>query len=140
MPDITASELHARSQGWAQQRKTGDELSRHKVQQLASVLFDIDLEIEDGFRFDLHNNTVRISRRPEIYLQGATEKAIIECLGCDIHPAIEASPARLEERRNRVLATNCVTMVVTGDPSEEGILNLCLGLKEAFQIKETLYG
>ncbi|KAF2253261.1 hypothetical protein BU26DRAFT_547790 [Trematosphaeria pertusa] len=56
-------------------------ISPDKVQRLASVLFDIHLEIEDGFRFVVHNNTVRISPRPEIYLQGAAEKAIIECLG-----------------------------------------------------------
>lgn len=115
-------------------------ISPDKVQRLASVLFDIHLEIEGGFRFVVYNDTVRISPRPEINLQGATGKAIIECLGCEIHRAIEASPARSEERRNGILATNCVTMVVTGDPSEESILNLCLGLKEAYQIKETLYG
>lgn len=114
-------------------------ISPNKLQRVALSLFNIHLETEGNLRYIIYNDSVRISG-PEIKLQGVTEKDIIDYLGFKIHWAVEASPARLEEKSNGLLATNCITLSVASDCYAVGFLHIILGLKEAFEIKEMLYG
>jgi hypothetical protein len=110
-----------------------------KTERLAFGLFGVHLETEGALQCAVYDSGVRMVPRPKIGLQGATDHAILTYLGPEIHLAIEASPIRMEEKRHGILTTNYVTLVITSDPTAGSMLNLNLGLEEAYQLKKKLY-
>ena len=111
----------------------------NKIQHLAMRLFSVHLEIENGFRYVILKDGVRLLPRPSLVIQGADEVAVRTELGGDVGQAISLSPTRREEIKQAILATWCVTMEISSNPEEDGVLNLNLGEDEGHQIRKTLF-
>jgi hypothetical protein len=111
----------------------------NKVQHIARELFGTNLEIDGNIWYVIQENGGRLLPGPELHLQGAQDKAINKLLGNNVSSAIKGSPIRREEVREAILATSCVTLIITRSPQEGAVLNLNLEIGEGFRIKRTLF-
>ena len=111
----------------------------NKIAYLATELFGVHIEIDGGFRYVNLGNGVRLLPQQALAIQGGRDGAITTLLGLVISKAINVSPARKEEMSQAILVTRCVTMEITSNPDEEGVLNLNLGQDEGYRVKEALF-
>ncbi|CAN9208220.1 unnamed protein product [Alternaria alternata] len=111
----------------------------NKVQYLATELFGVHVESDAGLWYLILENGVRVLPQNEVVLQGGKEKAIEKLLGSEPSLALKKSPLRKDEVRQGKLATNCVTLRLPSNCEYDGILNLNLGLDEAFRLKDALF-
>jgi hypothetical protein len=111
----------------------------NKVQYLANELFGVHVESDAGLWYLILENGVRVLPQNEVVLQGGKEKAIEKLLGSEPSLALKKSPLRKDEVRQGKLATNCVTLRLPSNCEYDGILNLNLGLDEAFRLKDALF-
>ncbi|KAF2844444.1 hypothetical protein T440DRAFT_462111 [Plenodomus tracheiphilus IPT5] len=111
----------------------------NKIQYLAMVLFEVHIESDAGIWYVILDNGVRVLPQNEVVLQGGKEKGIETLLGPEPTRALRKSPLRKDEIRQGKLATNCVTLRLPSNCEYDGILNLNLGLDEAFRLKDTLF-
>ncbi len=111
----------------------------NKVEHLAMKLFGVHIETEDGFRYAVLKDGVRLRPYQSLAIQGACEEAISELLGTEVTQAISVSPVRKEEIKQAILATRCVTMEITSNAQDCCFLNLNLGEDEGYKIRRTLY-
>ena len=111
----------------------------NKVAYLAMELFGVHVEIDGGFQYVVLENGVRLLPRPALVKQGGRDEAIARLLGFEISKAIKLSPTRKEEMNQAILVTRCVTMEITSNPMDDGVLNLNLGQDEGYYVKETLF-
>jgi hypothetical protein len=105
---------------------------------IAMELFGIHLETEDGVRCIVLPNGANIVPGPDL-LRGAQPGGVNTLLGSEISRLIAESPMRQEEVSQGILATNCVTMQVSGNPDDGGILNLNLAVEGGFEVKKKLH-
>lgn len=110
-------------------------IKKNKLQHVAMVLFDMHIEMETMVQI-VHANGTRVIPSPEANIQGAHDQAIANLFGAKIHEAIKASRVYKEEQQQGIRATRCVSMIVPSDPDVGAVINLNLGLKEAFQIQK----
>jgi len=110
----------------------------NKIQHFAKELFGVHVEIENGFRVVILENGVTLVPEQTL-IQGAQDGSIDVLLGSDVREGVSASPARKEEIQQASLSTRCVTMIITSDPGEDGILNINIGEPEAYHIKNKLF-
>ncbi|KAF2007863.1 hypothetical protein P154DRAFT_412282, partial [Amniculicola lignicola CBS 123094] len=111
----------------------------NKVQNVARELFGVNLEIDGNIWYVILGNGVRLLPGLELHLQGAQNEGIVGLLGNSISSAIKGSPIRREEVREAMLATSCVTLIITRSPQEGGVLNLNLEVGEGFELKRALF-
>jgi hypothetical protein len=111
----------------------------NKVQYLAMELYGVHVESDGGYRYFVLDNGVRILVGHEDVLQGANERAITRLLGPEPSVALSKSPLRKEEIRQGKLETNGVFLRMPGSCEQNSILNLCLGLDEAYCLKDALF-
>lgn len=111
----------------------------NKIQHFAKELFGINVETEGDFRYIIQNNGGR-TLLIEVVLLGAQDKAaIMALLGSEASDGIGMSPQRKEEVRQGLLATDCVTLRITGNTHDDGILNLNLGIEKGFELRDALF-
>jgi hypothetical protein len=111
----------------------------NKIEYLAMKLFGVHINAENGFRYVVLKDGVRLLPRPSLVIHGADDEPVSTLFGHDVSQAISLSPARREEINQAILATRCVTMEITSDPQEDAILNLNSAEEEGYQIKRTLF-
>jgi hypothetical protein len=111
----------------------------NKVQYLAMELFGVHVESDAGYRYLVLENGVRVLVGSEVVIQGGKDAGIEKLLGPEPSLAIRKSPLRKEEIKQGMVATNCVTLRMPGSCEYDSILNLCLGLDEAFRLKDALF-
>ncbi|KAI1562962.1 hypothetical protein PtrEW7m1_010755 [Pyrenophora tritici-repentis] len=111
----------------------------NKIQYLAMELFGVHVESDAGLWYIILDNGVRVLPQYEVVLQGGKEKGIENLLGSEPSLALRKSPLRKDEVRQGKLATNCVTLRLPSNCEYDGILNLNLGLDEAFRLKDALF-
>ncbi|PSN59105.1 hypothetical protein BS50DRAFT_626795 [Corynespora cassiicola Philippines] len=110
----------------------------NKIQYLVMELFGIHLETEGEIRCIIQDNGVRLFPN-DLVLQGVEEKIVAKVLGSMANNAITKSLLRKEEVKNAMIATQCVSLRITSNCRDDGILSLNLGLDEGFQFKEALF-
>jgi hypothetical protein len=111
----------------------------NKIQYLAMVLFGVHIESDAGIWYVTLDNGVRVLPQYEVVLQGGREEGIKSLLGSELSLALRKSPLRKDEVRQGKLATNCITLRLPSNCEYDGILNLNLGLDEAFRLKDALF-
>lgn len=110
-----------------------------KVEYLAMTLFRVRVESVGQVRYVSFKGGVRLIPNPEITLKGVLDKAIIDVFGSEIHRAITTCRIREKELEQGNRVTECVSMILTNNPSDAAIINLSLGLKGGVQIRNKLY-
>lgn len=113
------------------------EIRSNRVQYIAREMFGIHLETQNGLRYIVFPGGASVVPGPDIF-RGAQPEAVNTLLGPIIDRLIAASPVRLQEVRRGVFATHCVTMIVSRNPIQGGMLSLHLGTEGAFDLQEML--
>jgi hypothetical protein len=111
----------------------------NKIEYVAMELFGTHVESEGGYRVVIQENGGRLMPQPELVISGAPDKAISKLLGSDMSNFIKVSPARKKELKQGILITRFVTMRISCDPQEDGILNINIGEAEGYLVKRTLF-
>jgi hypothetical protein len=110
-----------------------------KVGYLAMVLFKVRVEAVGQVRYVSLKEGVRLTPNPEITLKGVWDEAIIDVFGPEIHKAIATCRMREKESEEGNRVTECVSMILTSNPSDGAIINLSFGLEGGVQIRKKLY-
>ncbi|KIW10063.1 hypothetical protein PV08_11839 [Exophiala spinifera] len=110
-----------------------------KIQHVAMELFGVHVESEDGYRVIIEENGRRLTPQPELVISGAPDAAISKLLGSDMGNFIKVSPARKKELKQGIRITRFVTMRISCDPQEDGILTINMGEAEGYLVKCTLF-
>lgn len=111
----------------------------NKVQNVAKELFGTNIEIDGDIWYVTQENGGRLLAGADLHLQGAQDNAIKKLLGNAVYTAIDESPIRREEIREVILATSCVTLIITRWHKDGGVLNLNLEVGEGFGLKRLLF-
>jgi len=115
------------------------EIMSNKVERVASVLFDVSVELAGEHRYLILPTGLRILPSPDLVLRGCKRDVILEVFGRDITTAIMASPAYKEEAEQGNPLTECVTMTISNKAKDGAVINLSLDEKEGFRVKAKLY-
>ncbi|KAF2812796.1 uncharacterized protein BDZ99DRAFT_381295 [Mytilinidion resinicola] len=111
----------------------------NKIQYIAMELFGTHLETDGRLWNIFQENGGRVIPHT-VDIQDAQEKGTTKLLGAETCHAIAMSPIRKEEVKQGILDTACVTLRITSNCHDDGILSLNLGLEEGFRLKEMLFG
>ena len=112
------------------------QIHQSEVEYLAMALFKIRVKSVGQVQKVYLKEGVTLMTHPEITLKGVLDQTITDVFGSEIHGAISACCVREKELREGIAATECVSMILTG---EGAIIGLCLGLEEGTQIQKKLY-
>lgn len=99
----------------------------------------MNVETDNGFRYIVQEDGRRLIPRPEITLQGSNMADIRKFCGDLVNRGIETSLVWIEEAREEIFVTSCVSLLIRADPHEEAILNIHMGNKTAFRIHDLLF-
>lgn len=107
------------------------------VQPLAMALFSATVKwVGKTLHVGFERGTTLTVPNSEATLKGVENEAIAMVFGSEIQLAIKESRIRLRELEEGKLATECVSMIVTG---KGAIVNLSLGLVRGLEIQKKLY-
>ena len=112
---------------------------KEKVAFHARQLFDMEVEGKDGVRYLRFPGGIKIEPDPCIKLRACQRDAIADVFGVDVNHGLLASPIYQFEEREVRANTDCVSMTISNQEREGGILTLFLGEWHAMRIKKRLY-
>jgi hypothetical protein len=113
------------------------DIRERDVDRLAMILFGAEIKwVEQVLHVVLASGFTMIVPNAEATLKGVSDKTIIDVFGAEIHDAINATPIRRRELKERKHVTECVSMIITRNGA---IISLCLGLEGGVEIQNKLY-
>jgi hypothetical protein len=112
----------------------------NKIDRFARILFGVDVDTQDAFRYLLYPNGTRGFPNPEITLLDCQQDALVPMFGKEPASALASSEYRKQEmKKGKLAVTGCVSMSITSRAEECATLTLNLGLKQASSIRDSLY-
>lgn len=115
-------------------------ISPHKIDSLAKELFGMQLEVHAGLRYVYFaQEGTKVLPNPHLTFRGCRSDVVSRVLGTEVFEAVAACAEYRREAMQRRGRTECVSMVVTHDASQEAEISVSMGIVKAISIREQLF-
>jgi hypothetical protein len=110
-----------------------------RLSNVALELFGKYLETDGGMQCVVDENGGKMVPHPYLTLHGALHNGMIKVLGGKISHAIEGCLQWKKENDASITRTSCVTLTISRNPEEDGLLNINLSFEGGLGLKNVLY-